>query len=273
MDAAFGDHQVVAGDLLGELQGGVQAGVEGVQVAVVDADQLDVELQRPGQFVGGVHFHQHVTADPLGGVVELVELGVGQRRHDQQHRVGAHGAGFEHLPRVDDEVLAQQRQGDRVAGGAQVVLVALEEVLVGEHGQGAGAGPFVTAGDVHRVEVLADQPLAGGGFLDLGDHRRPAGGHAGVQRFGEAPGLALVVRHGFQFAQAVALLAGLDLLALALDDALQNGSADGCVAHTSSFNAKVNCASSRMRSAASPLWTRSSAIRTPSSRVRVTPDT
>ena len=104
-----------------------------MQVAVVDADQFGIEIHRPLQLFLGMHFHQHIAASLLGGVVELVHLLIRQGRRNQQNGIGTHGPGFEDLPGIDHEVLAQHRQVHRVAGGAQVMLVALEEILVGEY--------------------------------------------------------------------------------------------------------------------------------------------
>ena len=57
------------------------------------------------------------------------------------------------------------------ARGGEIVVAALEERLVGQDRQAGGAACRVGAGQRGRVEVGADQPLAGRGLLDLGDQR------------------------------------------------------------------------------------------------------
>ena len=223
MDTAFGDNHTVAGDLFRQRQGGVQAGLEGMQVAVVDADQLGVEIHRPLQLFLGMYFHQHIAASLLGGVVELVHLFIRQGRRDQQNGVGPHGPGLEDLPGVDHEVLAQHRQIDRVTCCTQVMLITLEEVLVGEHRQTGRAVFLVAAGNLHRIEIITDHTLAGGGLLDFGDHCRLVVTHPVKQAGNESPGLALVGGHGLQLTQGVVVLADRNFFLLAGNDLVENG--------------------------------------------------
>jgi hypothetical protein len=65
VDAAFGhDHPIVrSGHPLEQLEGGLEPGLEGLQVAVVDADQRRLETERQVQLGRVVHLDQHVQAE------------------------------------------------------------------------------------------------------------------------------------------------------------------------------------------------------------------
>jgi hypothetical protein len=63
VNAAFSDDGAVRRDAGQQIQGGVQPGFKGAQVAVVDADQRYIKRQRPIQFLGVMHFHQHPHAE------------------------------------------------------------------------------------------------------------------------------------------------------------------------------------------------------------------
>ena len=64
---------------------------------------------------------------------------------------------------------------------AQELVLALEVGLVGQHRQAGRAAALVGAGERRRVEVGADQALAGRGLLDLGDQAVAAGGDGGLR--------------------------------------------------------------------------------------------
>ncbi|MOA57748.1 hypothetical protein D3C78_1819860 [compost metagenome] len=62
-DAAFGHDALARRNVGQQVQRVLQAGLEGAQVAVVDAQQRRLHGQRHVQFLGVVHFHQHVHAE------------------------------------------------------------------------------------------------------------------------------------------------------------------------------------------------------------------
>ena len=107
-----------------------------------------------------------------GGVVQLAQPIRRERRHDQQHRVRAGRARLVELVRVDDEVLAQDRNRHRGAHRTQILERAAEEALVGEHRDRGGAGGRVAARDRDRIVRLAQHALRGRAALALGDDRR-----------------------------------------------------------------------------------------------------
>ena len=136
-------------------------------------------------------------------IVKLPERCVVQTFGDQQHGVGPGRAGFDHLIRVDDEILPQHGQIDRRADLPQVIEAALEIRLVGQHADARGPVLLVDPRDGHGIEVGADDALAGAGLLDFGDQpngrtcrecgeeSRAAAGHRPAAGATSASGLSL----------------------------------------------------------------------------------
>ena len=193
-----------------------------MQVTVIDTDQLGIQGHCPVQLFFGMDFHQHIAASALGSMIQLIHLGIGQRRSNQQHRIRAHGPGLENLPRVDHEILAQHWKVHRVAGSTQVMLITLKEILVGKHRQAGCAVGFVATGNRHRVEIITDHPLAGGSLLDFGNHRRLVVSHPGEQAGDKPTRLSLVLCQGLQITEGVIVLADGNLFLLAGDNLVEN---------------------------------------------------
>ena len=185
-DAGFGHQQPVGRHLVEQTQRGVQRHRKAAQVAVVDAQQRRLQLQRAVQLGAVMHLDQHAHAVRERHRLQIGHLRVVQAGGDQQDAVRAHRARLKDLVLVDHEVLAQHRQR---AGGTrllQILGAALEVLQVGQHAQAGRAVARVARGDLGRAEVGADHALARAGLLDLGDHRGPAGGDLGAQRGLEA---------------------------------------------------------------------------------------
>ena len=84
---------------------------------------------------------RHAQADDF--VVQLAQVAIVEAFGDQQHRIGAGGAGFVNLIRVENEILSQHRQPHGGANLLQIEQAALEERAVGQHAQATGAVPLV----------------------------------------------------------------------------------------------------------------------------------
>ena len=91
---------------------------EGPQVAVVDADDLGAGGDGARDLVRVVGLDQRVEARGPRGREQRRERRVGERRDDEQDRVGARRSRLGDLVAVDDEVLAQDRQLAGRARGA-----------------------------------------------------------------------------------------------------------------------------------------------------------
>ena len=83
------------------------------QIPAVDADDRGARSDRPGRFLDVVHFDQCGQPQLTARSQQRPQLGIAQRRHDQQHRIRAERCRFGKLVVRDDEVLAQERDVDR----------------------------------------------------------------------------------------------------------------------------------------------------------------
>ncbi len=81
--------------------------MEGVQVAVVDADEVASGGEGAIEFGGVVDFDEDVELKLAGAAVERSEFVLGEGGDDEEDSVGAVGAGFEQLEFVEDEVFAE----------------------------------------------------------------------------------------------------------------------------------------------------------------------
>ena len=146
-DPAFGDDDAVRRHFRRQGFGGAQIGFERLQVAVVDADQPHRKAQGAVELGAVMDFGEHIETELGGGRRQLSGRCIGQRRHDQQDAVGPDAPAFQDLIRVEDEILAQHRQTDRLARRGEVVIAALEIGHVGQHRQAAGAARRIGAGE------------------------------------------------------------------------------------------------------------------------------
>lgn len=184
MDSAFGDEDGVragAGkpEASGQAFGGTEVDLEQVEVAVVDADEGRADVQGAVQFGFVVNFDEHGEAGGAAEVVEPPQAVVVENGGDEEDGVGAPLDGFGDLSFVDDEVLAEEGEGDGGSDLAEVGEGALEEFFVGEHRETVGAGGFVIAGDGDGIEVGSDDAGGGGGFFDFGDEADSAAAGVG----------------------------------------------------------------------------------------------
>ena len=102
-----------AGILSGQPQRVPQVDFEGMQIAIVDADDARAGGDRRLQLVFVVHFHQRRHAIALGQFAEVAHLALGKDRGDQQNRVRAVRRGLMNVILVDGEILAQDRKTGR----------------------------------------------------------------------------------------------------------------------------------------------------------------
>ncbi len=181
-DAAFADHQPVAGDQRRQRLAGRQRGLERPQVAVVDADHRRAKFQGAIEFAAVMDFDQHVHAVRDRGVLDIAGGAVVERGHDDQDAVGAMGARLDHLIGVEHEILAQHRQCGRRARRHHEIEMALERRRVGQHRETGRASGFIGLGKRRRIEIGANQPLGGRGFFHFGDQRVVAASELAADR-------------------------------------------------------------------------------------------
>ena len=182
-DPALGDDGLAGGHVGHQLVGRPHVDGPLVEVAVVDPDHLGVELKRALELAVVVDLDQAVEVEPPRLVVDRARA---RRRSsaadDQQHRVGAVDRGLVQLVRIDDEVLAEDRQLARLAGGAQVVERAAEALLLGQDRERRGAAPLVGADPIDDLGRGGDVAGARRAALELGDHREARANQRLVER-------------------------------------------------------------------------------------------
>src|SRR6185295_14105397 len=86
--------------------------------------------------------------------MKALQLRVRQDRRNQQDRIRAPFDGFENLPLVDDEILAQQRELRRRANLPEMVERSEEELLVREHRQTTRARRLVIRRDARGAAAF-----------------------------------------------------------------------------------------------------------------------
>ena len=213
-NAALADHQAISGDQRRQRLAGRKRGLEGAQIAVVDADHRRTKFQRAIELGAVVDFDQHVHAVRDRGVLDVLCRAVVERRHDDQDAVGAVGAGFRHLIGVEHEILAQHRQIGRRARRHHEIEMALERRRVRQHGEARRAAGLIGFCQRRRIEIGADQTLGGRRLLDLGDQRIVAAGELVLDRAHKAARRRRGLRQRFDARERMRALGRGDLLAL-----------------------------------------------------------
>src|SRR5882672_2388085 len=171
-DPAFADDDLSGGDDPPQLRRRLERHLERVQVAIVDADDGRVRVERRFELPLAVDLDQRGELELLAGERDIVaQLDLVEDADDEQGGVGQHDARLVELVLVDDEVLAEDGEASGIADGAEVVDGALEELLVGEDGDGARAALAVGDRLLRRAEIRLEDALHGGRALELGDDR------------------------------------------------------------------------------------------------------
>ena len=83
-EAGFGDEDDVMGNLFGELFGGDEVGGEGLQVTVVDTDEIGAEVEGAFHFGEIVDLDEDVELHIAGGIIEFTKLVVIKRGDDEE---------------------------------------------------------------------------------------------------------------------------------------------------------------------------------------------
>ena len=131
--------------------------LEGLEIAVVDADQPRASAAaRARARRSSCTSSSTSMPNAMRRLLELPRGAVVDRRHDDQDAVGAPGPRFGDLVGVVHEVLAQDRERGRGARGGEIFRPALERGRIGEHRQASRA-----AGLDRRAPAPADRNRRG----------------------------------------------------------------------------------------------------------------
>src|SRR6516225_437854 len=175
-DSAFAHDNAARRDPRRQSLAGGERRLEGLEIAVVDADQPRAQAQRAFELVFVVDLQQDVHAERLRGALEILCRAVIERRHDDQDAISPPRPRLSYLIDVVHEILAQDRKLGRGASGDEVFGLALERGRIGEYREASRTPPLVGARQCSCVEISADQAFRGARLLDLGDQGIVAGG-------------------------------------------------------------------------------------------------
>jgi hypothetical protein len=141
--------------------GQTEVGLEDGEITVVHADDFRVVADGAVEFGLVVYLEERVEPGGRGGVMQGLDLLVGQGADNDEDGTGARQPGLQDLDRVDHEILPQAGNGGAASGEVaghllQILDATAEELLVGQDGQGGGAGGAVAAGLVRGGDVFLD---------------------------------------------------------------------------------------------------------------------
>ena len=77
------------------------------QVSIIDPDQRRTRVERDGQLLRVVDLHQRIEPDFLGANDHRLKVTAVEGAGDEEHRIGAGGAGLEQLILGHDEVFTE----------------------------------------------------------------------------------------------------------------------------------------------------------------------
>src|SRR6266851_7605692 len=119
-DPALRDDECATGIIAQQFLGYRDIGLERMKVAVVDPDEFRAASLRERELCRIMHLDQRRHTKLMRKRGERTQISLGDHRGDQQNAVGAGRARLVYLVRVEDKVLAQQRDVDGSAHRAQI---------------------------------------------------------------------------------------------------------------------------------------------------------
>src|SRR5207302_2377610 len=153
LDAALGDEWRDLLRLWRKAREGVGMHLERLQIPGVDAQQIRLAERRRLELALLVNFAEHRHLQLAGERSELLEQRGRRGCGDEQHRVGAKSARLIDLEDADDEVLAQDRQRDCRAGGAQILERTAEMNAVRQDRKTGRAAALESLAELRGIEL------------------------------------------------------------------------------------------------------------------------
>jgi len=122
-----------------------------------------------------MHLDQHAHAQFTRAGFEFAHQSMVQRGDDQEHAIRAPVPCFIDLVRVDDEILAQRRNGAGRSGLFQIVGAALEKIHVRQYGEAGRAMRGIALCDLGGLKIFTKNALGRRGLFDFSNHACLAG--------------------------------------------------------------------------------------------------
>lgn len=234
LDAGFADEDGGVVDEIQEAEGVVEIDVHAGEIAVIDAQEgvggvwkADVGANADEVF-HGVDLQEDGEAKFVSQDHHVDELAFAQTFGDEEDGIGPGGAAFVQLPGIDEEVFAEDGDGDGVFDTFKEGEVATEKVFIGEAGDRPCAGAFIPLCDVFWGKIITgvfgtDQAGRGAHAFDLCDDGDIGDILAMGDGIEEIAGLGGGEGGLADFFQRSGGLAGSDLAVLVRDDVAQHG--------------------------------------------------
>src|SRR5258708_4430698 len=168
-EAGFADGDAIFWDASDQFERSLDADVERLQVAVVDADDAAANGESAAEFLGRVNFHERLHSKFAAEGDEVAKLRVAQHSGHEQEAVRIVRASFPDLPGIEDKILAEYGKIHGFSGVAEIFQRAAKKFRFGEDGERHGARGFECGGQPGRIELLAQNALGRGSGLELGE--------------------------------------------------------------------------------------------------------
>ena len=114
LDPAFNHDPAIGRQVLGDIDRGLQIGLETAQFAIVDANEHCVQSLDTLQLTAILNLDEDIEPEPEPGRDQNAQQRIVQRGGDTQNTVRASGARFKYLVGIDNDILAQDWQGHTV---------------------------------------------------------------------------------------------------------------------------------------------------------------
>lgn len=154
--ARFGHGDAVIGDLLDQFQRGLRVHREGLQIAIVYADDMGFGGEGAIELGACVDFNQRFHLQCATEGDEVAQQRIVESGNDQEEAIGVVGARFPDLPGIEDEVLAENRERDFLASITKILEGAAKEFTFGKNGKSGSARGFEGFGERGSVEGVAN---------------------------------------------------------------------------------------------------------------------
>src|SRR4029077_9148224 len=119
-ESGFADGDAIVGDAFDQFEGSLDADVERLQVAVVDANDAAARGDGTVEFIGRVDLDERLHAKFAAEGEEVAKLRVMQYGNHEQEAVRVVCACFPDLPGIEDKILAEDGNIHGFSGVAEV---------------------------------------------------------------------------------------------------------------------------------------------------------
>src|SRR5256885_2084935 len=153
--AGFADGDAIVGDPADQFEGCFDADGERFEVAVVYADDAGAASESAVELIGRVNLDERLHANLAAQGDEVAKQRIFKYGDDEAKAIRVVGASFPDLPGIEDKILAQNRELDRLAGVAEIFQRAAEELAFGQNGESGSARGLQSLREGYGIEWIA----------------------------------------------------------------------------------------------------------------------